>query len=142
MIRHDITNRTESLMNYILRNNPSFDTNQIIDIKAISDYDLIVKYFDGSEVLYDTYNNTSRLLNNKFNRETEYERLANEFKDRLNIIMERKNITQYELAKRLNTTQPMVSRYLTGQSIPNAITFKRLANELGCSTEDFFYDHL
>ena len=52
--------------------------------------------------------------------------------------MNRKWVTQEELARRINSTQPMVSRYLTGQSIPSALTLKKIADALDCNVNDFY----
>ena len=52
--------------------------------------------------------------------------------------MNRKWVTQEELARRINSSQQMVSRYLTGQSIPSALTLKKIADALDCNVNDFY----
>jgi transcriptional regulator with XRE-family HTH domain len=60
------------------------------------------------------------------------------FRRRLQTIMNRKWVTQEELAQRINSSQQMISRYLTGQSIPSALTIKKIADALDCNVNDFY----
>ena len=61
-----------------------------------------------------------------------------EFAYKLRSLMSRNHITQEEMANRANTSQTMISHYMTGRSIPNAVTLNKIAKVIGCSMDDFF----
>lgn len=129
----DITN---FLYRYVISNNPFIKEEDILSYEALNEHDLLITYKNGIEEIYDTFNNTSRRVNRIDQTNDSQMRLS--FRRRLQTIMNRKWVTQDELAKRINSTQPMVSRYLTGQSIPSAITIKKIADALDCSIDEFY----
>lgn len=130
----------DNLLQCVLYNNPNISENSINDIAALNEYDLLVRFNNGDQVLFDTFSNTSRLIYISKNNPSD-EQLRSEFKERLYILMRRKFYSEEELAKDIGSTQQMISRYLTGQSTPNAITLKKIANVLDCSMDDFFYQY-
>ena len=129
---------TDFLLKYVLNKYPGIDERDIDKAVAMNDYDLLIRFKDGEEVIYDTYSNISHGVSNLKTTPTD-EILRNELKDRLYILMCRKGIDESELARRINSTQPMISRYMTGRSIPNAITLKKIAMVLDCSVDDFWF---
>lgn len=129
---------TSFLYKYVLNNNPYIDEEDISEVEALNNHDLMITFIDGTKEIFDTFNNTNRRVINSNRKPTE-KQLRTNFKRGLQIQMNRKWVNQEELAKRLHTTQPMISRYLTGQSIPNAITLKRIADALDCSVDDLYY---
>lgn len=130
---------TDFLYKYVINNNPFIDEEDIVTYKALNQHDLYIKYKNGVEEIYDTFSNISHRVNHVEPNNDLQMRLS--FRRKLQTIMNRKWVTQEELAKRINSSQQMISRYLTGQSIPSAITIKKIADALGCSVDDF-YDHL
>jgi transcriptional regulator with XRE-family HTH domain len=56
--------------------------------------------------------------------------LANEFGKRLRSIREERGLTQRELAQRIETQIPQISRYESGASMPNAETLVSIAEVL------------
>lgn len=130
---------TDFLYKYVINNNPFINEEDIVTYKALNQHDLYIKYKNGVEEIYDTFSNISHRVNHVEPNNDLQMRLS--FRRKLQIIMNRKWVTQEELAKRINSSQQMISRYLTGQSIPSAITIKKIADALGCSVDDF-YDHL
>lgn len=56
------------------------------------------------------------------------------FKERLNWLLEQKDIRQVDLAKHLQVTKTTVSRYCAGR-IPDAETLDRIARYLGVSVD-------
>lgn len=52
--------------------------------------------------------------------------------DNLNILLSEANISQRELAKRLNKSESTISRYFTGTKKPDAITLACICLALGC----------
>lgn len=128
---------TDFLFRYVMNNNPDIHSKDIDSISALNHHDLLIKFVDGREEIFDTFANTSRRINHTDETFSDNQ-LRYDFKRKLQIMMNRKWVNQEELAKRIGTSQQMISRYLTGQSIPNAITLKRMANALDCSTDDFY----
>lgn len=127
---------TDFLYKYVINNNPFINEQDIESYEALNEHDLLITYKNGIEEIYDTFSNSSRRINN-----IEYQddfKIRLNFKRKLQIIMNRKWVTQEELAKRINSSQQMISRYLTGQSIPNIITIKKIAEALNCDVNYFF----
>lgn len=127
---------TDFLYKYVINNNPFINEQDIESYEALNEHDLLITYKNGIEEIYDTFSNSSRRVNN-----IEYQddfKIRLNFKRKLQIIMNRKWVTQEELAKRINSSQQMISRYLTGQSIPNIITIKKIAEALNCDVNYFF----
>lgn len=127
---------TEFLYKYIITNNPFINENDILSYEALNEHDLLITYKNGVKEIYDTYNNTSRRVN-RIDQTNDSEMRLN-FRRRLQSIMNRKWVTQEELARRIDTSQQMISRYLTGQSIPSALTIKKIADALDCNVNDFY----
>lgn len=47
-----------------------------------------------------------------------------------------KDLTQEDLARAVNVKRTTVTMWETGNSFPNAITLKKIAEVLGCSVDD------
>ena len=133
------TEMSEFLFRYVLNNNPYMLKENIESYKALNEHDLLVTYKNGSMEIFDTFLNTSRQVNKIQNNNEEQLKLS--FKRKLQTLMNRRWVTQEELAKRINSSQQMVSRYLTGQSIPSAITLKKIADALNCNINEFYDDY-
>lgn len=127
------------LYKYVIKNNPQINEQDIVSYKAINSYDLLVEFKNGEKILYDTFANTQRYI--EYDKELTDEEELYEFKTQLRKIMKRKFIDQTELAKRVGVSQGMISNYIRGYSVPNAIILKKLAKALNCSVEDFYYKH-
>jgi len=127
---------TDFLYKYVISNNPFIHEEDIESYESLNEHDLLIVYKNGTREIYDTFNNTSRRIDcvNK----SDDEKMRLNFRRRLQSIMSRKWVTQEELAKRINTSQQMISRYLTGQSIPSALTLKKIADALDCNVNDFY----
>lgn len=59
------------------------------------------------------------------------------FSKNLNCMMKEDNITQKDLANELGISQPIVSRYTSGQSLPSFITLIKMSEVFCCSLDDF-----
>jgi DNA-binding Xre family transcriptional regulator len=129
---------TEYLYKYVMNNNPFINEEDILSYEALNKHDLLITFRNGNKEIYDTFSNTSRRVNRIDQTQTDDSQMRLNFRRRLQTIMNRKWVTQEELARRINSTQPMVSRYLTGQSIPSALTLKKIADALDCSVNDFY----
>lgn len=128
---------TDFLYKYVINNNPSIQEEDIKEVRALNSHDLLVTFNDDSQIVFDTFANTSRRIN-YVNKKITDKQLRNDFRRRLQILMNRNWVDQDELAKRIGSTQPMISRYITGQSIPSAITLKKIAIALDCTTDEFY----
>jgi len=130
---------TEYLYKYVINNNPFINEEDILSYEALNEYDLLITFRNGNKEIYDTFSNTSRRVNYIDQTLTDdNSQMRLNFRRRLQIVMNRKWVTQEELARRINSSQQMISRYLTGQSIPSAITLKKIAEALDCHTDDFY----
>lgn len=47
-----------------------------------------------------------------------------------------KNVTQQQLARKLGTTDAMISRYVYGAAIPSVYKVCQIANIIGCRVDD------
>ena len=61
--------------------------------------------------------------------------MDNEFSERLAMMRQGRGMTQQRLAEKLGVTAQAVSKYETGQSLPDVQTLKSLAAILGCTTD-------
>ena len=130
----------EFLYKYVMNNNPQIKEQDILNYKAINPYDLLIEYKDGSKAVFDTFANNWKYIEYENEELTEEEELY-EFKTMLRKMMKRKFINQNDLAKRVGVSQSMISNYMRGYSIPDALMLKKLARALECSTDDFYYKH-
>lgn len=62
------------------------------------------------------------------------------FSKNLTRMMKEDHRTQEELAYAIGVSRTMVSRYMTGQSIPSFTTVVRIAEVLFCSLDDFLIE--
>ena len=60
--------------------------------------------------------------------------------DRIRDALERKGMTQRQLADALDTTEVSISRYVMGNRTPKATTLKRIADICGVPVDFFFGD--
>ena len=129
------------LYRYIKMNYPTLIVeDNIEDVIEINNYDILVKFKNGNKILFDTFRNQYRYIQYNSDELTD-EEWKYEFGIRLNSLINRRRITQEELAERLGTSQTMITRYINGYVIPSARVIDKLAKILNCSTEDFFYRH-
>lgn len=129
---------TDFLYKYVINNNPFINEEDILSYEALNEHDLLITYRNEKKEIYDTYNNTSRRINQPDSNNMDDSQMRLNFRRRLQTIMNRKWVTQDELAQRINSSQQMISRYLTGQSIPSALTIKKIADALDCNVNDFY----
>ena len=61
-----------------------------------------------------------------------------EIKCNISEFLNKKGMTQRELADAIGTTEVSISRYVTGERIPKATTCIHMAKVLGCSAEELY----
>lgn len=126
------------IFNYIKHIDPFVTEYDILEATMINEYDLLVKFKDGKKYIYDTYHHTFSGFYPE-NYELTDDEWNQSFKTRLRKIMSRNQITQEELAERLNLSRRTISRYINGETIPNALMLKKMSTALNCSLDEFFY---
>lgn len=128
-----------NLWQYVRMVDPFATENEIAELKELNEWDLLIEFYNGKKVILDRFTGYHKtIFYNNLNELTE-EQEKKEFAYRLRSLMNRKRITQEQLADKLNTTQVMISRYVRGETIPSAITLRKIAKALDCSMDDFFY---
>jgi len=133
-------NMNEYPWHYLMRISPFIKKDEIEEVVRLNQWDLMFIFKDGRKIVYDTFTNYHRYVFYDDIKELSKEQEKIEFARKLRSIMQRKWITQDQLAERLGTSQTMISHYMTGRCIPTATTLRDIAKILNCSMDEFFYD--
>jgi DNA-binding XRE family transcriptional regulator len=129
----------EYLWQYVRMVDPFATKEEVAELKELNEWDLLIVFHSGKKVVLDRYTGYHKdVFYNSVNELTE-EQEKKEFAYRLRSLMNRKWITQEQLAEQINTSQVMISRYVRGETIPSAIILRKIAKALDCSMDDFFY---
>ena len=128
----------QHILNHIKHINPRLEAKDIEEAYMVNDYDLFVKLKNGDKYLYDTFTNYFSGFYPEDYELTDDDWLMS-FKTKLRKIMYHKRISQDELADCLNVSRRTISRYINGETIPDALTFKKISLALNCDMNDFFY---
>lgn len=130
---------TNSLIwGYILHIRPYATQKDIRSLRWINEWDLFIEFTDGEKYVYDTYSKFFKVIT--YNRYTiTEEQFRNEFRDKLNSMMQRKGIDQEMLAANIGTSQQMISRYCTGNAMPSNYIIHKIAIALNCDDIDLIY---
>jgi len=140
-MRKEYDSMRTRLFRHVCYNNPSIYINDIDYAVDLNEYDLLVVYKNGQHSIYDTFDNSFRIIPYANRRLTDNEQLI-EFSIRVQQRMRRMYIDQEELAKRVGVTRSMINRYINRKSIPNFLTLCRIAEALDCSIDDLRYTHI
>lgn len=98
----------------------------------------IVRLNNGNMFLYDDIWKSIRKLPND-SKSLNKKQTAREIGYRLEKILQRKGLTQSDLSNMTGLTQPQISNYIYGRSMPSFYVVDKIAKALNCSTEDFRY---
>lgn len=123
---------------YLMQINPFLTEDDVEEVIELNEYELMFIFKNNDKIIFDTYDNTFRgvypqghiLSDEEWNRS---------FKIRLRKIMNRRNISQEELADSLDVSRITINRYLNGHSIPSALMLKKISLVLKCELDEFFY---
>ena len=115
-----------------------FIVEQAVQIEEEGLWYLVAHLDDGTSVIYDNYLKTIRRLPDN-PRELTEEECRNEFGIRLRKVMQRKLISQKELAAKTGIDESLLSSYINGKRSPSFYKVDQIAKALDCSTEDFRY---
>ena len=133
-----IRSRENAIHNILPYVDPFATEEDLEKVIWVSDDEVYFKFKDGRRRLYDVVLHGSMGFYPEGYKLTDAE-LKRSFKDRLYRLMAHKGITQEELAARADTSQVMISRYMTGRCIPSLVMASKIARALGCSVEDLLY---
>lgn len=124
---------------YVMAISPFIQEDEVESIEELDQWDLLITFHDGRRVMFDRYTGYHRyVFYDNVNQLTE-EQEKREFAYRLRSLMGRKGIGQEELAAMIGTSQTMISHYVSGKFMPNAIVLRKIAKALNYSMDDFFY---
>ena len=126
------------LFQYARTCDPFITDDDVEEYREINEWDLLITFKDGRQFIFDRFTNANkRVYYNSINDITD-EQERREFAYRLRSLMGRRWVNQDQLAEMIGTTQPMISRYVRGEAVPNAITLRKIAKALRYSMDDFF----
>lgn len=122
----------------IMKISPRLTKDDIEEIIELNEWDLLITLKNGEQYIYELDSNYHRIARYVNIEEITEEQERRELARRLQLLMDRNFMTQEELAERAGLTQAMISRYVSGRSVPNILTGRKIAKALGCTTDDFF----
>lgn len=96
---------------------------------------IMIKLDDGDIYDYNPLDDSIRLVSNCTNNE---DVLRKSFGINLQKMIPFSGLSKGELAEKAGITNAMLSRYIRGNSMPNVILARRLANILGCTLDELF----
>lgn len=105
----------------------------IVDYYLYDDNQLVVELNTGEKVLFDPIERSLRYIRDV---EADEKRWRYEFSQRLRIKMRAKGISQSDLCDATGLSQPTISHYMMGKSVPSLYTAKKIADTLSCSVDD------
>ena len=128
----------DHLWQYVLNCDPFAKREDVLEIKTLNEWDLLITFKDGRKVIYDTYTNYhKKIYYDNINELTE-EQERKEYAYRLQSFMNREHVTQEELADEIGSTQSLIRRYVRGETVPSVLVARRIAKVLRRSLDDFF----
>lgn len=127
----------EGLYKYYLEQNPSVKTENVKGFHALSAFELIIDFKDGSRELYNMYENYVRPLP-EIDTPLSDEQHRKEFPKRLQYWMRVRCINQEQLSSMIDVSQPMICKYLAGRAIPGYVRLRHIADALKITVEDLY----
>lgn len=100
--------------------------------------EIVVELTGGRKVLYNDFDQSARFLPVEGYELTE-EEILEEFSNRLRYLMRLRRITQRDLSEMTGLTQPAISKYVSGRTMPNMHSLYKLSRALDCSVDDLMY---
>lgn len=110
----------------------------ILEIRRLNFYDIMVKRKDGKVFIYDNFSNSVRYVYYESDDLTD-EQYRHEFTRTLRTKLSRTSRSQEEIAQAVGISLVSLNRYLNGHRTPDYITLHRLAKALDCPITDFYY---
>ena len=129
--------REESLLRNFEMLDP-FAYSRMVNYEMPDKFSLIVTLDDGRKLLYDDIADSTRYLNLDPTSLTDDD-LLNEFRYRLRHAMSIRGFNQIRLSEETGISEAMISRYLTGVSVPSFLNVMKIARVLKCSLDELWY---
>ena len=126
------------LWQYVMKIDPFALKEDVVEIKELNEWDLLIVFANNKKYIFDRFTGYHKSVYYKNINEITEEQEKRQLSSRLRTLMGRNWINQEELAKRVGTSQVMISRYVRGETIPSAIMLRKIAKALNCSMDDFF----
>lgn len=111
-----------------------------VDWKPSGRTSVIVKILDGCMYEYDSMDNSIRQIRTNTYPIEDDILTRKEFGMNLQKMIPLSGLNKSELAEKVGITNAMLSRYIRGNSTPNVVTARKLANALGCTIDELFDD--
>ena len=140
-----ITQKERKFMNkdiinaYLPYIDPFATEDDLENVVEINNYEILFVFKNGDKIIFDTHRHDWKGLYPDKHKLSEKD-CKRHFSSQLRRWMNRKCISQEELAKLLKTTQPMISRYVNGDALPGYYMMYKIADVLNLSVNDFFYE--
>ena len=115
-----------------------FAYSRMVNYEMPDKFSLIVTLDDGRKLLYDDIADSTRYLNLDPTSLTDDD-LLNEFRYRLRHAMSIRGFNQIRLSEETGISEAMISRYLTGVSVPSFLNVMKIARVLKCSLDELWY---
>jgi DNA-binding XRE family transcriptional regulator len=132
----------KDIWQFVMMVDPFATKDDIEEVRELNEWDLLIIFRNGKKVLFDRFTGYHKnIFYNGIDELTDFQE-RKEFAYRLRSLMGRRWISQDQLAEMVGTTQPMISKYVRGESFPNALMLRKIAKALKCSMDDFFYKDL
>ena len=123
---------------YVIHIRPLAKEEDVKVLQWVSKDDILIIFVDGKKYIYDVLTEMIRYVRYNDINDMTNDDWIREFKERLNIMLTRSCINQSELAKKLGTSQQMVSRYISGKDMPSTYIINKIINILNCELDDLF----
>lgn len=118
---------------------PLIKENDIIDYKELNEYEVLIKLRPkGDQIIYDALNNTIRGCNYRGKLTAKENR--NEFKMRLRAMLLHSRLSQKDLSRISGISERTITRYINGDSIPDYVALKKIADTLNCKVDDLYFN--
>ena len=100
--------------------------------------EVVIRTHDNKLYVFEVVNENMYLLTKDLDNITE-EEIKAEFRRQLKYRMRMMQIMQNDLADFCGVTQTAISRYMTGDNIPNVFVVAKMAEALGCTLNDLIF---
>lgn len=111
----------------------------VMEYYNINRWELFVRLKNGDRFIYDSFYNVVKF--DSYSDELTDEQEAKELTNNLKKMMDRKFMSQTQLAKEIGVDRVTINRYINGKRIPDAVVLRKIAKALDCSVVDFYYKH-
>lgn len=118
---------------------PLIKEKDIMDYKDLNEYEVLIKLRPkGDQIIYDSLNNTIRGC--EYHGKLTAKENRNEFKMRLRAMLLHSRLSQKDLSRISGISERTLTRYVNGDSIPDYISLKQIADALNCKVDDLYFN--